>query len=378
MFVKRGGKMNHQLIWAVKSQSISSTRKKLRELSKREDLFDISSIDTTSDEYKKTVLSFDKARRTGTKIITYIDDLYPEKLRNISQPPPVLYLRGNENILKDVIFAGMVGARECDDYGIRMAEHIAAEIGQTGAGIVSGGARGVDAASHRGALRAKAPTVAVLGGGLDRPYPKENIPLFKKIVESGGAVISEYPFGTEAIPRNFPRRNRIIAGLSTTLVVVRAAYKSGSLITANQALNQGLTIFAVPGNIDNKLSGGTNALIRDGAIPLLSPMEVIDELIQREPDFFVREKDISQRIVNEEITETKKCEKSAPNRSGLSEYETEIINIIISGAQKQTDIEEKVSFEPSRLTALLGMMEIKGIIKKGPDRKYIISEGERC
>lgn len=370
--------MDRQLIWAVKAQSISPTRKKLRELSKREDLFDISSIDTGSDEYKKTVLSFDKARRTGTKIITYIDNLYPEKLRNISQPPPVLYLRGNENILKDVIYAGIVGSRECDDYGIRMAEYIAAEIGQTGAGIISGGARGIDAASHRGALRAKAPTLAVLGGGLDRPYPKENIPLFKKIVENGGAVITEYPFGTEAIPRNFPRRNRIIAALSTTLVVVRAAYRSGSLITATQALNQGITIFAVPGNIDNKLSAGTNALIRDGAIPLLSPMEVIDELIQREPDFFVREKDIAQRTVREDITEIKKCEKPSVNWEGLSEYETEIVNIIISGAKTQTEIEEKVSFEPSRLTALLGMMEIKGIIKKGPDRKYIISEGERC
>ena len=107
-------------------------------------------------------------------------------------------------------------------------------------------------------------------------------------------------------------------------------------------------------------------------------MEVIDELIQREPDFFVREKEISQRIVNEEITEPKKQEKSAPDIGGLSEYEAEIVNIIVSGAHSQTEIEEKVSFEPSRLTALLGMMEIKGIIKKGPDRKYIITEGGRC
>ncbi len=378
MFVERDEEMDRQLIWAVKSQGVSSTRKKLRELSKREDLFDLSSVDTGSEEYKKTVSSFDKAKRTGTKIVTYIDDLYPERLRNISQPPPVLYVRGNVNILKETIFAGMVGSRECDDYGIRMAEYIASEIGQTGAGVVSGGARGIDAASHRGALRANAPTVAVLGGGLDRPYPEENIPLFKKIVENGGAVITEYPFGMEPISNNFPRRNRIIAGLSTALVVVRAAYRSGSLITATQALNQGLTIFAVPGNIDNKLSGGTNALIRDGAIPLLSPMEVIDELIAREPDFFVREKELSEKIISEEIAEIKNHEKTVAKPTGLSEYETEIVNIIISGAQTQNLIEEKVSFEPSRLTALLGMMEIKGIIKKGPDKKYIITVGGGC
>lgn len=370
--------MDRQLIWAVKSQSISSTRKKLRELSKREDLFDISSIDTGSHEYKRTLSSFDEARRTGTKIVTYIDDSYPEKLRNIPQPPPVLYLRGNVNILKEAIFAGMVGARISDDYGIRMAEYIASEIGQTGAGIVSGGAIGIDAASHRGALRAKAPTVAVLGGGLDIPYPEENIPLFKQIVENGGAVITEYPFGTEPLPNNFPRRNRIIAGLSTTLVVVRAAHRSGSLITATQALNQGLTIFSVPGNIDTRLSGGTNALIRDGATPLLSPMEVIDELIAREPDFFVKEKDIAEKDAVEEITEIKNPEKPAHKIEGLSEYESEIVNIIISGANTQNLIEEKVSFEASRLTALLGMMEIKGIIRKGPDKKYVITIGGRC
>ena len=363
--------MDSQLIWAVKAQSISPTRKKLRELSEREDLFDISSVDTESKEYKKTVYNFDKARKTGTKIITYIDSSYPENLRNISQPPPVLYVRGNANILKETVFAGMVGARDSDDYGIRMAEYIACEIGQTGAGIVSGGARGIDAASHRGALRAKAPTVAVLGGGLDRPYPEENIPLFKKIVENGGAVITEYPFGTEPIPSNFPRRNRIIAGLSATLVVVRAAYRSGSLITASQALNQGLTIFSVPGNIDNKLSGGTNALIRDGATPLLSPIEVIDELMERDPDFFLRVRDIENIITSEDMPQIKK----PANPVGLSEYEAEIVNIIISGAQTQNLIEEKVSFEPSRLTALLGMMEIKGIIKKGPDKKYIITTG---
>lgn len=373
--------MEHQLIWAIKSQKVSHTRKQLALLSKREDLFDISSIDTRSEEYRQAVFNFEKAERTGCSVVTYIDDLYPESLRNISQPPPVLYVRGNAKILSEAVFAGIVGARESDDYGIRVAENIAMEIGQTGVGIASGGARGVDAASHRGALRAKAPTVAVLGSGLDNAYPPENIPLFKRIVENGGAVITEYPFGALPLPKHFPRRNRIIAGLSSALVVVRAAHRSGSLITASQALNQGLTVFAVPGNIDNGLSAGTNELIRDGAIPLLSAVDVIDELIAQKPDFFVRDPELLEEVFCEKKkTEEEVREKpeSVRKTEGLSEYEAEIVNMIDSGFKTQNQMEEKVSFDPGRLTALLGMMEIKGIIKKGLGNKYTVNTGGGC
>ncbi len=359
--------MNRQLIWAVRAQGVSNTRKKLSELAASEDLFDLSLIDTSSAEYKDILSNFEKANELGAEIVTYIDELYPEKLKNIYQPPAVLYVLGNADILNDIIFTGMVGARRSDSYGIRMAETIAAQIGQTGVGIVSGGAIGIDAASHRGALRAKAPTVAVLGSGLDKLYPKENIKLFEEIIENGGAVISEYPFGTEPLAGNFPRRNRIIAGLSTALVVVRAAKRSGSLITASQALDGGVTVFSVPGNIDDRLSGGTNELIRDGAIPLLSPMEVVDELIARVPDFFVRENDRREKKRNEAALKEKELKLD-----GLSEYEKEIVNIVASGKATANLIEENISFEAHRLTALLGMMEIKGIIKKGPDKKYII------
>ncbi len=359
--------MNRQLIWAVRAQGVSNTRKKLSELAASEDLFDLSLIDTSSVEYKDILSNFEKANELGAEIVTYIDERYPEKLKNIYQPPAVLYVLGNADILNDIIFTGMVGARRSDSYGIRMAETIAAQIGQTGVGVVSGGAIGIDAASHRGALRAKAPTVAVLGSGLDKLYPKENIKLFEEIIENGGAVISEYPFGTEPLAGNFPRRNRIIAGLSTALVVVRAAKRSGSLITAGQALDGGVTVFSVPGNIDDRLSGGTNELIRDGAIPLLSPMEVVDELIARVPDFFVRENDRREKKRNEAALKEKELKLD-----GLSDYEKEIVSIVASGKATANLIEENISFEAHRLTALLGMMEIKGIIKKGPDKKYII------
>lgn len=359
--------MNRQFIWAVRAQGVPNTRKKLSELAASDDLFDLSLIDTASAEYKDTLSNFEKADKLGAEIVTYIDKRYPEKLKNIYQPPAVLYVLGNADILNDIIFTGMVGARRSDSYGIRMAENIAAEIGQTGVGIVSGGAIGIDAAAHRGALRAKTPTVAVLGSGLDKLYPKENIKLFQDIIENTGAVISEYPFGMEPLAGNFPRRNRIIAGLSTALVVVRAAKRSGSLITASQALNEGVTVFSVPGNIDDRLSGGTNELIRDGAIPLLSPMDVVDELIAKVPDFFVRENDRREKKRKESALKEKELKLD-----GLSEYEKEIVSIIASGKATANLIEENISFDAHRLTALLGMMEIKGLVKKGPDKKYII------
>ena len=363
--------MDRQLIWAVRAQGVTKSRKKLSELAQSKDLFDLSLIDTSGEDYKEVFRNFQKAKEFGAEIVTYIDKLYPEKLRNINQPPAVLYVLGNAEILRDIVFTGMVGARRSDSYGIRIAETIAAEVGQTGVGIVSGGAIGIDAASHRGALRAKAPTVAVLGSGLDNLYPKENIKLFEDIVKNGGAVVTEFPFGMEPLAENFPRRNRIIAGLSTVLVVVRAAKRSGSLITASQAIDQGITVFSVPGNIDDRLSGGTNELIRDGAIPLLSPMEVVDELIAKVPDFFVREKDR-----REEAAEKQRKEKVLKERElrleGLSDYEKEVVQLIASGIQTQNLIEENISFGAERLTALLGMMEIKGIIRKAPTNKYII------
>ena len=361
--------MEQRLIWAVKAAGIQPTGKKLAELSQRVDLFDDSAIDIKSKQYEEAVKNFETAAKLGYSVVTYIDDLYPECLRSISMPPPVLYVRGNARILGDVVFAGIVGARDSDDYGNRTAQNIAMEIGQTGAGVVSGGARGIDAAAHNGALRANAPTVAVLGCGLDVVYPKSNKKLFDKIVQTGGAIISEFPFGEPPLKTNFPRRTRIIAALSTAVLVVRAGKRSGSLITASQAMQMNKTVFAVPGNIDSRLSQGTNELIRDGALVLLSSVDMIDELISKKPDFFVREKSAQdaeswQHDEEEKIPEEKKLS------ADLSEYEREIVNIINDGFNTQNLMEEKVSFEVSRLVALLGMMEIKGIIKRGPDKKY--------
>ena len=359
--------MDKRLIWAIKSSYVTPTRKKLEELRAREDLFDEDLINIKDKKYTAAVNSFEKALEKDCHIVTYIDDIYPQAFREISLPPPVLYIRGNLSALTHGVYAGMVGCRKCDDYGLRTAMQLAREIGQTGAGIVSGGAEGVDAASHQGAIMAGVPTIAVFGNGVDINYPHFNAGLFERIEKSGGALISEFPMGSSPTKKTFPHRNRLIAALSTAVVVVRAGKNSGSLITANQAINMNKTVFAVPGNIDDGLSIGTNELIRDGAFVLLSAMDVIDELIERKPDFFVREKEEEPEI---EILPYEKPTRKMKTNVILSEYEKEIVNIINDGYTTLPEIEGHISFEASRLTALLGMMEIKGVIRRGSDRKY--------
>ncbi len=367
--------MDKRLIWAIKSSYVTPTRRKLTELSQREDLFDESLIDTRDKKYMRALANFEKALDKGYHIVTYIDDIYPQAFRDISMPPPVLYVRGNVHALSHGVYAGMVGCRKCDDYGLRMAMQIAREIGQTGAGIVSGGAEGADAASHRGAIMAGVPTIAVLGNGVDVDYPPVNKELFERIEKSGGALISEHPVGAPPAGTNFPHRNRLIAALSTAVVVVRAGKRSGSLITANQAINMNKTVFAVPGNIDDGLSIGVNELIRDGAFPLLGAMDIIDELIAKKPDFFVREREKAPKI---EIAPYEKPTKKMKTNVVLSEYETEIVNIISDGYTALPEIEGHISFDASRLTALLGMLEIKGVIRRGSDKKYKLTIGGEC
>ncbi len=368
--------MQKTLIWMVRSSMVTPTRKNLAELSEREDLFDESLINVKGKEYSKAVRDINKAAKMGCSIVTYIDKEYPECLRSLSLPPAVLFVRGNISILNGIVYAGIVGSRKCDVYGIQMASNIAREVGSMGAGVVSGGATGIDAAAHEGALRVNAPTVAVLGCGLDIDYPKPNKELFNRIENSGGAVISEFSFGTPPMAKNFPHRNRIIAAMSSAVVLARAGKRSGGLITVNQAIDMDKPVFAIPGNIDSPLSIGANELIRDGAIPLLSPMDLVDELIERNPDYFVRIQDEEVECVKNVPEKVSVSGENVVDKSGLSEYEREIVDIIESGFNTQNKIEEKVSFDASRITALLGMMEIKGIIKKKADKSYIIIGGK--
>ena len=207
---------------------------------------------------------------------------YPPLLSELHDPPATLFVRGEADVLLTPGVA-VVGARSCSAYGAQVARSLARELASVGVVVVSGLARGVDGEAHRGALEGGGQTVAVLGCGIDRDYPRSNAELARRIVASG-AVVSEYPPGVEPAPWRFPARNRIIAALSLATVVVEARERSGALITADFALELGRDVFAVPGEITSGLSAGTNDLLRQGAAPLTAVRDVLEALgIEPEP-----------------------------------------------------------------------------------------------
>ena len=212
------------------------------------------------------------------------DPLFPERLRAIFDPPPALYLRGGgDPELLGRRAVAVVGARVCSPYGAQVARTLGRELAAAGLVVISGLARGIDGEAHRGALEAGGLTVAVLGCGIDRDYPASHAQLSRRI-EQEGLVVSEYESGVEPAPWRFPARNRIIAGLSEAVVVVEARERSGALISADFALDEGREVFAVPGEITSSLSAGTNALLRLGATPLTSPEDFLDALGIERPD----------------------------------------------------------------------------------------------
>jgi DNA processing protein len=202
--------------------------------------------------------------------------LYPRLLAELHDPPAQLYVRGDVAVLSEPAVA-IVGARSCSAYGAQVARSLAGELAAAGLVVVSGLARGIDAEAHRGTLAVSGRTVAVLGCGIDRDYPRSHSELARRI-RADGAVVSEYPPGVEPAPWRFPARNRIIAGLCAATVVVEARERSGALITADFALELGRDVFAVPGEITSALSAGTNDLLRQGAAPLLSATDVLAAL----------------------------------------------------------------------------------------------------
>jgi DNA processing protein len=202
---------------------------------------------------------------------------YPPLLAELHDPPERLHIRGGEIELLTRPAVAVVGARSCSPYGREVGRSLARELAAAGLVVISGLARGIDGEAHRGALDAGGPTLAVLGCGIDRDYPRAHADLARRIAESG-AIVSEYPPGVEPAPWRFPARNRIIAGLALATVVVEARERSGALITADFALELGRDVFAVPGEITSALSSGTNGLIRQGAAPLLSSADLFEAL----------------------------------------------------------------------------------------------------
>ena len=205
------------------------------------------------------------------------DDAYPKRLKEIYDPPPLLYVRGDAVLLSEPGIA-IVGTPHPTPYGIGMSERLACDLANRGLGIISGMARGVDTAAHRGALKASGKTVAVWGTGIDVVYPRENKKLAQNILDEGGAIVSEFPIATFAAPQNFPIRNRVISGLSIGVLVVEAAEYSGTRVTSRCAIEQGREVFAVPGNVTNKNSWGPNTLIKQGAKLTATWEDVWEEL----------------------------------------------------------------------------------------------------
>ena len=214
--------------------------------------------------------------RAGVQVLTWEDGRYPERLRQIDDPPPVLYVRGELRPADDWAVA-IVGTRRASNYGREAARMLAADLARAGVTIISGLARGIDGQAHRAAMEAGGRTIAVLGSGVDVIYPWENRSLAEEIV-GHGALVSEYALGTPPEANNFPPRNRIISGLSRGVIVVEAGEQSGALITADFAAEQGRDVFAVPGSIFQRGSQGTNRLIRDGAQPVLSANDILEAL----------------------------------------------------------------------------------------------------
>ncbi len=217
----------------------------------------------------------ERCRQLGIEIVPLGHPSYPALLFELPDPPPVLFVRGS--LLEPSVRIAVVGARRASAYGRRVSRALASGLAQRGVEIASGGARGIDAAAHEGALEAHGRTIAVVGSGLDDPYPRENRDLFERIAAQG-AVVSEFLLGTPPRPANFPRRNRLISGLSVAVVLVEAAARSGSLITARHALDQGREVMAVPGPVTNHLSEGGHRLIQQGAKLVHGVDDVLEEL----------------------------------------------------------------------------------------------------
>lgn len=286
------------------------------------------------------------------RVIDYNEPHYPETLKHLYDPPPILFVRGNLSLLERTSIA-IVGTRGATGYGLRVAGWLGAAMAREGLPVVSGMARGIDTEAHRSCLDAGGETVAVLGTGIDVPYPAGNRKLMERIVETG-CVVSEFPPGMPGLKQNFPRRNRIISGLSVGTVVVEAPERSGALITAEFAIDQGKPVFAVPGDIWSKNSLGPHALIRDGAIPVFSEADILDAIgWKRKPV-------------------QKGGRASGAERPILSTTSARIIDSLDRAPVHIDDLSSRCSLTPSETLDELLKLEMRGLVEQRPGKYFLL------
>lgn len=326
-------------------------------------LSDLESVQGIKKEAASAIKSFDRdreldreralIRENNVNLLTLEDKEYPDQLREIFDPPSLLYVKGQIK-KEDEHSVAIVGTRHPTRYGKLTAERLACELGALGVTVVSGMARGIDTFSHEGALSVGGRSIAVFGSGLDVVYPTENREIMEKIIDNG-AIISEFPMGTRPEKQNFPVRNRIISGLSLGTVVVEAASKSGSLITARLALEQGREVFAVPGSIASDKSRGTNNLLKLGAKLVEGVDDIIEEL-----------KPLIDSLSEKRHDDTKKTESSEVSsaRARFTKEEEEIFSLVSKEGDHIDSIIQGSEVPPSKTVSILAKLELMGLVKQ--------------
>jgi DNA processing protein len=291
----------------------------------------------------------ERVAATGAQALTWEDPAYPRLLLEIPAPPPVLYVKGTL-IEEDAWALAVVGTRRASAYGREVTRHLTKTLARSGITIVSGLARGVDAEAHRAALEAGGRTIAVLGCGIDQVYPPEHRKLAQEII-ANGALVSDYPLGTEPEGRNFPPRNRIISGLSLGVLITEAGKGSGALITADFAAEQGRDVFAVPGSVLMRGSAGTNALTQDGAKVVLSAADILEEL--------------NLTMVAEQV--------AARQALPADETEAALLESLSAEPTHVDDLQQQLGIPISQVTSTLALMELKGMVRQVGGMKYIVA-----
>ncbi len=333
-----------------------------------------------ADELLKT------CKENGIAIIHYEHPLYPERLKNIADPPALLYCKGELPRLDDEVAVAVVGPRKPDDYGIKAAFSLSARLARGGVVVVSGGALGIDTEAHAGALWAGGRTVAVLGCGINFPYLQSNAKL-REDISNQGAVVSEFPPDAGAFKTHFPMRNRIMAGLTLGTVVVQAAAKSGALITARHAAEQGRDVFVIPGTPGEKLYAGSNLLLKDGAKPVLNVTDILEEYVERyphrlslervfskdEPSITLGFRQFHQSEAVKPASPDVACTAGPAEEIKCSEDARKVYGAIVSGCDSPDLIADNTDLDTARVIVALTELEIGGYISATAGGRYKIS-----